>query len=134
VTLRTLDQLGDVAGRRVFLRADLNVPVSGTAVTDDSRIVATVPTIRELLERGATLVIASHLGRPKGRRSDDLRLAPVGVRLAELLGRDIVTLGEPAPDALPDAPVDSRSSPTPMWTTPSVRCIGRTRACRRSPT
>jgi phosphoglycerate kinase len=104
-TLRTLDALGDVAGRRVFVRADLNVPLTDGEVADDSRIRATVPTIRELLDRGATIVAASHLGRPKGEVNDELRLAPVGARLAELLGHEVVGLTEVAPDGLPNDPV-----------------------------
>ena len=97
--LRTLDDLGDVAGLRVFVRADLNVPIGGGAVADDARIRATVPTLVELLERGAGLVVASHLGRPKGQVREELRLAPVARRLAELLGREVRALdlvtGEP---------------------------------------
>jgi phosphoglycerate kinase len=101
-TLRTLDALGDVAGRRVFVRADFNVPLKDGEVADDSRIRATVPTLRELLDGGARLVTASHLGRPKGAFDDALRLAPVGARLGELLGHDVVALPEVTPDALPD--------------------------------
>ena len=67
---------------RVFLRVDLNVPLRDGGVADDSRIRASLPTIEELLERGATLVVASHLGRPKGEVRDELRLAPVGRALA----------------------------------------------------
>lgn len=97
--LRTLDDLGDVAGLRVFVRADLNVPIEAGAVADDARIRATVPTLVELLERGAGLVVASHLGRPKGQVREELRLAPVARRLAELLGREVRPLdrvvGEP---------------------------------------
>jgi phosphoglycerate kinase len=104
-SLRTLDALGDVAGRRVFVRADFNVPLKDGEVADDSRIRATVPTLRELLDRGATLVTASHLGRPKGERNDALRLKPVGARLAELLDHDVVAIDEVAPVALPDDPV-----------------------------
>jgi len=85
VALRTLDELGDVAGARVFLRADLNVPLEDGGVADDLRIRATIPTIRELLDRDAALVIASHLGRPKGRRVEELRMTPVGERLGQLL-------------------------------------------------
>jgi phosphoglycerate kinase len=99
VKLRTLDDLGDVAGQRVFVRADLNVPIEGGAVADDARIRATVPTLAELLERGAGLVVASHLGRPEGRVREELRLSPVARRLAELLGREVRALdlvtGEP---------------------------------------
>jgi phosphoglycerate kinase len=86
VRLRTLDDLGDVDGLRVFVRADLNVPLAEGRVADDFRIAATIPTLRELLERGAGLVVASHLGRPKGQVRSDLSMAPVGARLAELLG------------------------------------------------
>jgi phosphoglycerate kinase len=89
VAIRTLDELGDVAEQRAFVRVDLNVPLKDGVVADDSRIVASVPTLRELLERGASLVVASHLGRPKGKVNDDLRLAPAADRLAELLGVDV---------------------------------------------
>ena len=103
--LRTLEQLGDVAGARVFLRADYNVPLKGGVITDDSRIRATLPTIAELRERGASLVLASHLGRPKGVVHEDLRLTPVGARLGELLETDVAALPEVTPGALPDAPL-----------------------------
>ncbi len=105
MTLRTLDDLPDVTGARVFVRADFNVPIAEGAVADDARNTATLPTIRELRERGASLVLASHLGRPEGEPRDELRLAPVGARLAELLGEPVASLGETAPSALPDAPV-----------------------------
>ena len=105
MTLRTLDELGDVAGRRVFVRADFNVPLQGGAVADDMRIRATLPTIEQLLQRGATLALASHLGRPKGQVRDDLRLAPVAARLSELLVRPVTALAETAPHGIPDDPV-----------------------------
>ena len=92
VTLRTLDDLGDVAGLRVFVRVDFNVPLQDGAVADDTRIRATLPTLHELLDRGASLVLASHLGRPKGQVRDELRLAPVAARLAELLERPVAAL------------------------------------------
>jgi phosphoglycerate kinase len=94
VTLRTLDDLGDVAGSRVFVRADFNVPLDGGKVADDLRIRATGPTLRELREQGAALVVASHLGRPKGEVDDDLRLGPVAERLGELLDADVMALDE----------------------------------------
>jgi phosphoglycerate kinase len=96
VALRTLESLGDVAGRRVFVRADLNVPLQDGRVADDMRIRATLPTLTELLEAGAALVVASHLGRPGGRVKDELRLAPVGERLSELLERDVAALDDVA--------------------------------------
>jgi phosphoglycerate kinase len=94
VALRTLDHLGDVAGSRVFVRADFNVPIENGRVADDLRIRATIPTLRELMDRGAALVVASHLGRPEGRPRDDLRLGPVAERLAELLGVEVMPLDE----------------------------------------
>ena len=94
MTLRTLDDLSDVAGNRVFLRADLNVPLDAGRVADDTRIRATLPTVRELLDRGAALVVASHLGRPKGEVRDELRLGPVADRVGELLGREVMALDE----------------------------------------
>jgi len=102
VAIRTLDALGDVAGARVFLRADLNVPLRDGVVGDDTRVAALVPTARELLERGARLVVASHLGRPKGKVVEDLRLAPVAAVLAEHLETSVTALDEVTPDALPD--------------------------------
>ena len=81
----TIDEL-DAAGRRVLVRADLNVPLDGGRVTDDLRLEASLPTIRTLHDAGARVVVMSHLGRPKGQVRDDLRLAPVAARLSELLG------------------------------------------------
>jgi phosphoglycerate kinase len=94
VRIRTLDELGDVAGRRVFVRVDHNVPLQNGAVADDTRIRASLPTITALLDGGASIVAASHLGRPKGAVRDELRLAPVADRLAELLGREVQALDE----------------------------------------
>jgi phosphoglycerate kinase len=84
----------DVAGKRVFLRCDLNVPLKEGVIKDDGRIKASLPTIQALLEKGASLVIAAHLGRPKGEAKPDLSLAPVAKRLSELLGREIKFTGE----------------------------------------
>jgi phosphoglycerate kinase len=86
-----LPQIGDldVADRRVLVRCDLNVPLAQGAVADDLRIRASLPTLESLLERGARLVVCSHLGRPKGKVVEDLRLAPVAERLRELLGRGV---------------------------------------------
>ena len=79
----------DVAGKRVFLRCDLNVPLKESKITDDGRIRASLPTINALLAKGASIVIAAHLGRPKGEIKPELSLAPVAVRLAELLGKPV---------------------------------------------
>jgi phosphoglycerate kinase len=88
VRLRTLDDLdGDLAGRRVFVRLDLNVPLEDGVVTDDARIRAGLPTLTELLDRGASIVAASHLGRPGGRVDEAFRLRPVAELLRRLLDR-----------------------------------------------
>lgn len=84
----------DVSGKRVFLRADLNVPLDDGKITDDTRIRASLPTIVQLLERGASVILASHLGRPKGKVNDALRLKPVADRLAQLLGRPVRMTGD----------------------------------------
>ena len=84
----------DVSGRRVFLRADLNVPLDDGRITDDTRIRASLPTIVHLLERGASVILASHLGRPKGKVNDALRLKPVADRLSDLLGRPVRMTGD----------------------------------------
>jgi phosphoglycerate kinase len=79
----------DVAGKRVFLRCDLNVPIKNGVITDDGRIRASLPTMKNLLERGASLVIGAHLGRPKGEFNSDLSLSPVAKRLQELFGQPV---------------------------------------------
>ena len=84
----------DVAGKRVFLRCDLNVPLKDGVIKDDGRIKASLPTIQLLLEKGASLVIAAHLGRPKGEAKPELSLAPVARRLSELLGKEVKFNGE----------------------------------------
>ena len=83
----------DVAGKRVFLRCDLNVPLKDGKITDDGRIRASLPTIKTLLANGASLVIAAHLGRPKGEAKPELSLAPVAARLSELLGNQVIFAG-----------------------------------------
>ena len=82
----------DASGKRILLRCDLNVPLDGQAVTDDTRIVAAVPTINYLLDHGASIVVCSHLGRPKGEVVAGLSLAPVAQRLAELLETEVPIL------------------------------------------
>jgi phosphoglycerate kinase len=83
----------DVVGKRVFLRCDLNVPLKDGKITDDGRIKASLPTIKLLLDKGASLVIAAHLGRPKGEAKPELSLAPIAVRLSELLGKPVTFAG-----------------------------------------
>ena len=90
----------DVAGKRVFLRCDLNVPLKDGVIKDDGRIKASLPTIKLLLEKGASLVIAAHLGRPKGIAAPELSLAPVAKRLGELLGREILFTGDVTGDGV----------------------------------
>jgi phosphoglycerate kinase len=92
--LRTIEDLGDLVGKTVLVRCDLNVPLEAGRVTDDLRIRASIPTLQELLEKGATLVVCSHLGRPKGRAVDELRLDPVGQSLGEALGQKVAKLDE----------------------------------------
>jgi len=101
--VRTLADLladGDLRGKRVLVRSDLNVPLDGQTITDDGRIKASVPAIEALAEAGATVVVCAHLGRPKGAPEDKYSLAPVAKRLGELLGRDVAfatdTVGESA--------------------------------------
>ena len=88
-----------VEGRRVFVRVDLNVPLTkDRKVSDDARIVAVIPTIRHLVERGARIVLGSHLGRPDGKVKPEYSLEPVAARLAELLATDVVLADEPVGD------------------------------------
>ena len=86
--MRTLADLGDLQGKRVLVRVDFNVPLEGGAVADDTRVKAALPTIQELRNRGAKLVLVSHLGRPKDREPE-LSMRPVADRLAELTGADV---------------------------------------------
>ena len=79
--------LGDVQGKRVLVRSDLNVPLDGTEITDDGRIRASVPTLKELADAGARVVVVAHLGRPEGAPDPKYSLEPVATRLSELHGR-----------------------------------------------
>ncbi|CAN7430252.1 phosphoglycerate kinase [Knoellia sp. LjRoot47] len=98
--MKSIADLGDLQGKRVLVRSDLNVPLEGSTITDDGRIRASVPTIKALSEAGARVIVCAHLGRPKGAPEDRYSLAPVATRLGELLGRDVTfatdTVGENA--------------------------------------
>lgn len=111
--MSAIASLGDVRGKRVLVRSDLNVPLAygegdaaagAPTITDDGRVRASVPTIKELAEAGARVIVCAHLGRPKGVPEDKYSLAPVVPRLAELLGRDVKfatdTVGESAQQAV----------------------------------
>jgi phosphoglycerate kinase len=89
IAIRTLDQLQIPPGARVFYRVDYNVPLEGTEISDATRIEETLPTLRVLRERGAAIILASHLGRPKGERKEKYSLKPVREKLAELVGVDV---------------------------------------------
>jgi phosphoglycerate kinase len=103
-----LAEAGGVRGKRVFVRADLNVPVKNGVVGDDTRIRASLPTLRRLCDAGARVVLSSHLGRPKGKPDPAASLRPVAVKLAELLGRPVSfaedCIGEPAERAVAALP------------------------------
>jgi phosphoglycerate kinase len=105
--MKSIADLGDLRGKRVLVRSDLNVPLDGTTITDDGRIRASVPTIRQLSEAGAKVVVCAHLGRPKGAPEERYSLAPVAARLGELLGRPVTfatdTVGESAQAAVAGA-------------------------------
>lgn len=104
MALRTLESLGSLAGKRVIVRADLNVPLKDAVITDDGRVRATLPTLNRLINDGARVVVCSHLGRPEGAPDAKYSLAPVAQRLSELLGKPVAfardTVGESAREAV----------------------------------
>jgi len=89
IMLKTIDSLGDLAGKKVLVRSDLNVPLDGTTITDDGRVRASVPTIQKLLDAGASVIVTAHLGRPAGAPEAKYSLAPAAARLSELLGKPV---------------------------------------------
>lgn len=100
MTLRTLDSLGSLAGKRVIVRCDLNVPLKNGVITDDGRVRASLATINALASQGARVILISHLGRPEGAPDEKYSLKPVSIRLSELLGSPVSfaadTIGEDA--------------------------------------
>lgn len=104
MALRTLESLGSLAGKRVIVRADLNVPLKDGIIADDGRVRATLPTLNRLINDGARVVVCSHLGRPDGAPDAKYSLAPVAQRLSELLGKPVAfardTVGESAHEAV----------------------------------
>lgn len=98
--MKTIEDLGDLRGKRVLVRSDFNVPLDGTTITDDGRVRAALPTLQALIGAGARVVVTAHLGRPKGAPEDKYSLAPVAARLGELLGQPVTlakdTVGESA--------------------------------------
>lgn len=104
MTLRTLDSLGSLDGKRVIVRCDLNVPLRDGVITDDGRVRASLPTINALIDQGARVIVCSHLGRPDGEPDPQYSLEPVAQRLSELLGKPVAfardTVGESANEAV----------------------------------
>jgi phosphoglycerate kinase len=114
MAIKTISDL-DIAGRRVFLRVDFNVPLTPAGgVADDTRIRESLPTIKHALERNARLVLASHLGRPKGKPDPKYSLMPVAARLAEMLGIDVALTDEPVGDGARKVVADLRDGSVAM--------------------
>ncbi|MDF2936071.1 MAG: pgk [Paenibacillaceae bacterium] len=97
---KSIRDVADLAGKRVFVRVDFNVPLENGVITDDTRIRETLPTIKYLIEKGAKVILASHMGRPKGEFVDSMRLTPAAVRLGELLGKPVAKADEAIGDAV----------------------------------
>jgi phosphoglycerate kinase len=96
---KTLDDIGDVRGKRVLVREDLNVPMAGGVVSDDTRLTATLPTVTELADKGAIVLILAHFGRPKGQRNSEMSLAPVVGPYSQVLGRPVAFIDDCQGDA-----------------------------------
>ena len=106
MSFKTLDEMGDVSGKRVLVREDLNVPMDGARVTDDTRLRAAAPTIAELADKGAIVLVLAHFGRPKGERNPDMSLALVTKPLSDVLGREVRFIDDCAGDAAKQAVAD----------------------------
>ena len=107
--MKSISDLGNLSGKKVLIRCDLNVPLDGDKITDDGRIRASVPTLNALREAGAAVIVLAHLGRPKGQVKPEFSLAPAAKRLGELLGTDV----QLASDVVGSPP----SSSLPVWAT-----------------
>ena len=94
MNFKTLDDLGDVAGKRALVRVDLNVPMADGEVTDDTRLRATLPTVTELADKGAIVLLLAHFGRPKGEKRPDMSLSLVTRAYEEVLGREVRFVGD----------------------------------------
>jgi phosphoglycerate kinase len=94
MAFRSIDDMGDLVGKRVLVREDLNVPMADGKVTDNTRLLATVQTLCELSDRGAIVLVLAHFGRPKGKVTSEMSLAPVVPALAVVLGRDVTFVGD----------------------------------------
>ncbi|SNS37295.1 phosphoglycerate kinase [Sphingomonas laterariae] len=99
MTFKTLDDIGEIRGKRVLVREDLNVPMDGAKVTDDTRLRAAAPTLAELADKGAIVLVLAHFGRPKGERKADMSLSVVTGPLAAVLGRDVAFIDDCVGDA-----------------------------------
>lgn len=110
MTLRTLDSLGSLEGKRVIVRCDLNVPLRDGIITDDGRVRASLPTLKTLIDAGARVVVCSHLGRPEGAPDPQFSLEPVAQRLSELLGAPVAFAGDTVGEAAKDAVASSRTA------------------------
>lgn len=97
--MKSVSDLGDLRGKRVLIRCDLNVPLDGSKITDDGRIRASVPTLTKLREAGAKIIVLAHLGRPKGQVNPKYSLAPAAKRLGELLGTEVTLAGDVVGDS-----------------------------------
>ena len=97
--MKTIEDLGELRGRRVLVRSDLNVPLDGTTITDDGRIRASVPTISQLIDAGARVIVVAHLGRPKGAPEERYSLRPVVGRMSQLLGRPVAFAADTVGDS-----------------------------------
>lgn len=97
---KSIRDVADLAGKRVFVRVDFNVPLDNGVITDDTRIVETLPTVTYLIEKGAKVILASHLGRPQGQVNEDMRLTPAATRLGELLGKPVAKADESVGEAV----------------------------------